>query len=125
MWTTYLSVALGGAIGATARFAIGVAVLRVWRGEFPLAVLAINIVGSFLMGLFVVASQQRGLAAWNPLVMSGLLGGFTTFSAFSLEAVTLVERGAMGAAALYVGLSVGGALLALVAGLTVGRGMFA
>jgi CrcB protein len=69
------------------------------------------------MGAFVVFAAQRDLMPLGPFVMTGLLGGFTTFSAFSLEAVTLMERGAMGAAALYIGLSVGLSVLGLMAGL--------
>ncbi|MEL6608614.1 MAG: CrcB family protein [Pseudomonadota bacterium] len=125
MFVTFLQVAAGGAIGAVLRFGLGVAVLRAHAGTFPVAVLIANVVGSFLMGLFVVYAGQRGLAAWQPFVMTGVLGGFTTFSAFSLEAWTLFERGDTGAAALYVALSVLGALAGLALGVSVMRGMLA
>ncbi len=89
------------------RFLAGVGILRlVGHTPFPLAILTVNIVGSFLMGMFVVLAAQRGLTYLSPLVMTGFLGGFTTFSAFSLETVTLFERGAHGQAAAYVALSV-------------------
>ena len=119
---TVLSVALGGAIGASLRYLAGVAVLRAFGSTgFPVAILSVNVVGSFLMGVFVVLAAQRGLTHLSPFVMTGVLGGFTTFSAFSLEAVTLYERGDYGAAALYVGLSVGLSILGLVAGLFLAR----
>ena len=122
MMITALQVALGGAIGATLRYLAGVAVLRVAGPGFPLGVLGVNIVGSFLMGALVVYLGQRGLTHLNPLLATGLLGGFTTFSSFSLEAYTLFERGQ---AVLYVALSVGVSLLALVAGVFSMRGALA
>lgn len=106
MFPTVLQVALGGAIGAALRYLAGVGVFRVWSGPFPLGVLTVNVLGSFLMGAFVVIAAKKGLTHWGPFVMTGILGGFTTFSAFSLETMTLWERGAVGQAALYVALSV-------------------
>jgi CrcB protein len=125
MISTFLQVALGGAIGSCLRYGVGLGVLRLAGPGFPIGVLAVNIIGSFLMGAFAVATVERGLAHLNPLVMAGLLGGFTTFSAFSLEAVTLWERGAMGQAALYVGLSVGLSIGALILGAALARGALA
>ncbi len=125
MFLTVLQVALGGALGASARFLAGVAVLRLVGPGFPLAVMGVNILGSFLMGVFVVWAAQRGLTHWGPFVMTGLLGGFTTFSAFSLEAVTLWERGAIGQAAAYVGLSVVLSIGSLVMGLWLARSIWA
>ena len=124
MITTLLSVAAGGALGASLRFLFGLGVLRLTGpSEFPVAILSVNVLGSFLMGAFVVAAAQRGLTPLSPFVMTGLLGGFTTFSAFSLETLTLLERGALGQAALYVLLSVGLSLLALAAGLQLARSL--
>ncbi|MEM7723444.1 MAG: fluoride efflux transporter CrcB [Pseudomonadota bacterium] len=121
-----LQVALGGAIGAALRYLTGVGVLRLFGiTQFPIAIIAVNVIGSFLMGAFVVAAAHRGLTHLSPLVMTGLLGGFTTFSAFSLEAVTLYERGAVGMAAAYVTLSVVLSIGGLVAGLMVARGVLA
>ena len=126
MIPTLSLVALGGAIGASLRYLLGVAMLRAAGPmDFPVAILTANIIGSFLMGVFVVAAAQRGLTHLSPFVMTGLLGGFTTFSAFSLETVTLMERGQAGAAALYVGLSVGLSLLGLTLGLWLARGILA
>lgn len=126
MITALLQVALGGAIGATLRYLAGIGVVRlVGHTPFPLAILSVNVVGSILMGLFVAAAAHRGLTHLSPLVATGLLGGFTTFSAFSLEAVTLYERGEPGLAALYVGLSVALSIAGLMLGLFLGRGIFA
>ena len=125
MIMVFLQVALGGAIGAVLRFGIGLAVLRLAGPGFPLGVLVVNIVGSFLMGAFVVWSFHRGMAHLNPFVMTGVLGGFTTFSAFSLEAFTLYERGELAAAGLYVALSVAGSVAALVLGILLARAVVA
>ena len=125
IWTV-AQVALGGAIGAVARYLAGIAVARAFgMGGFPLGVLSVNVLGSFLMGAFVVAAAQRGLTHLGPFVMTGVLGGFTTFSAFSLETVTLIERGQAGQAALYVGLSVAGSVGALMLGMVAARGVLA
>ncbi|MEM8849233.1 MAG: fluoride efflux transporter CrcB [Pseudomonadota bacterium] len=120
MMSPLLSVALGGALGASARFLIGA---HLARPGFPVAVLSANVIGSFLMGLLVVWLGTRGLKGWEPFLLTGVLGGFTTFSAFSLETVTLIERGQMGQATLYVGLSVGGAVAALALGVWLARGL--
>tara|TARA_R110002072_G_scaffold36430_7_gene107345 strand:+ start:1736 stop:2122 length:387 start_codon:yes stop_codon:yes gene_type:complete len=125
MISTFSLVALGGAIGAALRFAFGVGALRLTGPtEFPFAILTVNVIGSFLMGVFVVAAAHRGLTHFSPFVMTGLLGGFTTFSAFSLETVTLMERGQIGAAAGYVALSVGLSISGLMLGLWLARGVF-
>ena len=77
------------------------------------------------MGAFVILAAQRGLTHYAPFVMTGILGGFTTFSAFSLETVTLIERGAIGQAALYIGISVGISIAALALGMILTRGVLA
>ena len=126
MFSTLSLVALGGAVGASLRYLMGLAVLRLTGpSEFPVAILGANVLGSFLMGIVVVLAAQKGLAQLGPLVMTGLLGGFTTFSAFSLETVTLMERGAFGAAGLYVGLSVALSVGGLMLGLALARGVIA
>ena len=125
MISTLSLVALGGAIGASLRFIFGTVALRLaGPTEFPFAILTVNVIGSFLMGVFVVAAAHRGLTHLSPFVMTGLLGGFTTFSAFSLETVTLMERGQIGAAAGYVALSVGLSIIGLMLGLWLARGVF-
>jgi len=126
MFTTLLHVAIGGALGASARYLTGVAVLRVVGMQaMPLGVMVANVLGSFVMGALVVFLGQRGLSHLNPLLLTGLLGGYTTFSAFSLETYTLFERGEVGLAALYVGLSVGLSLAGLVLGVLMMRGILA
>ena len=122
MMTSFLLVALGGAIGAMGRFGLGLLLLR---DGFPVAIMSVNVLGSFLMGAFVVWSFQKGMGHLNLLVMTGILGGFTTFSAFSLEAYTLFEQGRIGAAGAYVAVSVVASLLALAAGVAIARGLWA
>ena len=124
MFYTVLYVAFGGAIGAACRYLTGLGVIRLLgHHPFPVAVILVNVIGSFLMGAFVVVAAHRGLTHLSPFVMTGLLGGFTTFSAFSLETVHLIERGALGQAALYVLLSVGLSVGGLFIGLMVTKGV--
>ena len=118
-----LSVALGGAVGAAARYLVGIQV-GTWLGTgFPWVTLAINIVGSFILGSFVALSAL----VWSPaaplraFIMIGVLGGFTTFSAFSLDVVLLAERGRLETAALYALTSLALAVGALLAGLRLTR----
>lgn len=126
MLSTLSLVALGGAIGASLRYLTGAGVMRLYgHSDFPVAIITVNVVGSFLMGVFVVAAAQRGLTHLSPFVMTGILGGFTTFSAFSLETMTLIERGQTGSAALYVALSVGLSIGGLAVGLLAARSVFA
>ncbi len=124
MMTSLAQVALGGAIGASARYLTNVGVMRLVGPGFPFGTLVVNIFGSFLMGALVVVLAQKDATRLAPLLMTGILGGFTTFSAFSLDAVTIYERGQVGLAALYVGASVILSLAALFAGLMLARGMF-
>lgn len=125
MVANLIYVALGGALGAVARYLTGMAAVRVMGHGFPWGTLTVNIFGSFLMGVLVVALAELSATRFAPLLMTGLLGGFTTFSAFSLDAVALYERGAIGLAAGYVGMSVVLSLLALAAGMILSRGVFA
>lgn len=125
MSITFLSVALGGAIGASLRYAVGLWVLRLMQPGFPVAVMGVNVIGSLLMGAFAVWSIERGHAALNPFVMTGILGGFTTFSAFSLEVWTLIERGEVGLMLAYVGLSVVLSVGALALGIWLMKGVLA
>ncbi|SMX39136.1 Putative fluoride ion transporter CrcB [Maliponia aquimaris] len=119
--TPIVQVALGGALGASARYMTGVATARLLGKGFPWGTLIVNILGSFLMGVLVIALLHLGGNRYAPLLMTGVLGGFTTFSAFSLDAVTLYERGQVGLAAGYVGASVVLSIGALFAGLSVAR----
>lgn len=124
MMKTLIMVAAGGALGSVLRYLWGVSVYRLIGGpsELPVAIMAANVLGSFLMGAFVVVAAQKGLTHYAPFVMVGLLGGFTTFSAFSLETVTLIQRGEFLYAGLYVLLSVILSVAGLAAGMWLMRG---
>ena len=120
-----LIVFLGAGIGGGFRHGLNVAVARTLPGlGFPLATLIINVLGSFLMGVLAEGFALRG-AAGHParlFLTTGILGGFTTFSTFSLDAISLYERGETTAAAGYVVASVAAGLLGLIAGMALVRG---
>lgn len=124
MMYPYLQVALGAAIGGVGRFAVYRAVPPHW-GSFGIATMMVNVAGSFVMGLLAALMAHRIGNAWAPFLMTGSLGGFTTFSAFSLDVLSMWERGHMLAASLYIVGSVTLSLLAVIAGLTLGRGLWA
>ena len=118
-----LHVALGGAIGSVLRYQLGRAMTH-WLGPqavtaFPWATLAVNVIGSLTMGLLAgwLARHGENVEPLRLLVGVGLLGGFTTFSAFSLELMMLVERGQAGQAFVYAAISVLAGLSALYIGL--------
>lgn len=125
MVSTLISVALGGALGASARYLTGVAAVRVLGHGFPWGTLAVNVIGSLCMGALVVVLAHFSATRLTPFLMTGLLGGFTTFSAFSLDAITLFQRGALIEAAAYVAGSVILSLLALGGGMVLARGILA
>ncbi len=125
MFITFLQVALGGAIGASLRYGANIGAMRLFGPGFPAATLFVNILGSFLMGVLVVTLAKKGGTHLAPLLMTGVLGGFTTFSAFSLDAFTLFERGESTTALLYIAASVILSLAALAAGILLTRGVFA
>jgi fluoride exporter len=115
---TWLLVAVGGAVGAMSRFAIGQAVAPRAPGAFPWATFGINLVGSLILGV-VMALTHDSDAGWRlrALLVIGFCGGFTTFSSFSYETLGLLEARAFLMAALYVGGSVAAGLFAVAAGL--------
>lgn len=119
----FLQVALGGALGAMAR--LGVNILAGRLTTLPLGTLAVNVAGCLAMGLLASVLALRGGQHLAPLLLTGVLGGFTTFSAFALDTLVLWERGAAGLAMGYVAASVLLSLAAVAAGLTIGRGIFA
>ena len=121
MWSGFLMAAAGGALGAGGRYLVNVAATRALGPGFPWQTVIVNVVGSFLMGVLVVVLAKRGGLAAAPFLMTGVLGGFTTFSAFSLDAGTLWERGEVLAAAGYVAGSVVLSIGALVLALWLGR----
>jgi len=124
MTKTLVQVALGGALGASARYLVNVATMRLAGPGFPWATVIVNVAGSFLMGMLVVALAKTSGTRHAPFLMTGLLGGFTTFSAFSLDTLTLYERGQPGVAAAYAAGSVVLSLAAIVAGIHAARGIW-
>lgn len=118
-----LWVALGGAIGAAARYLVGVQAIRLFGLDFPWGTMIVNIVGSFAMGVIIAlfAHKLEASQEVRAFLTTGVLGGFTTFSAFSLDFAVLAERKAVAAAGFYVLGSVGLSIVALFAGLWIIR----
>jgi CrcB protein len=124
--TTILYAALGGAIGASLRYGVNVTAPKLLGLDFPWATMIVNVVGSFIMGALIAAMA----AGWNTsqemrvFLATGILGGFTTFSAFSLDFASLWERKDYAAAVGYAGGSVLLSLIAVFAGLWLARQVF-
>jgi CrcB protein len=114
-----LAVMMGGAAGSLARYLVASAIGRVTHGAFPWGTLAVNLIGGFIMGVLVEMMALK----WSVgreirlLLTTGLMGGFTTFSAFSLESASMIERGDWGLAGVYAAASVAGSIAALFAAL--------
>jgi fluoride exporter len=121
----YLLVFIGGGLGSCLRHAVNVICPRFLGANFPYHTFIINITGSTIMGLIAGYLAFKGDAAqsWRLFIMTGILGGYTTFSAFSLDAGLLYERGEIGLAALYVLGSVILSILGLFAGLAIIRSL--
>ncbi len=106
---TYLYVALGGALGSVARYAVSLGAARWLGAAFPWGTLIVNVAGSFAIGLLAALVTADGRPTLGSdaraFVLIGILGGFTTFSSFSLETLNLARTGALGAAAANAGLS--------------------
>ncbi len=123
-----LLVALGGAIGAVGRYLLNIQLTRLLGHGWPYGTLAANLLGGFLMGMLVgVLAHRLGgdNERWRVLLGVGVLGGFTTFSAYSLELGLMIEKRAYAAAAGYASLSVAGSVAALFLGVAVARRIFA
>ncbi|MFQ5623166.1 MAG: fluoride efflux transporter CrcB [Paracoccaceae bacterium] len=119
-----LQIALGGALGAAGRYLVVEMAARAGGAFFPFGTLLVNVLGSFAMGAVVVYLLDRGMPGgerWAPVLMTGFLGGFTTFSAFSLDFMHLLERGRPEAAVIYVAVSVGLSIGALLVGVWLAR----
>src|SRR5947208_13167043 len=120
---SYLLVFIGGGVGSTLRHIVNVFSARTLGTEFPYHTFMINITGSTIMGLIAGYLAFKGEASqpWRLFLMTGILGGYTTFSAFSLDAALLYERGAIGLALFYVLGSVAFSIFGLFAGLALVR----
>jgi CrcB protein len=118
----YLWAALGGALGALARWGVRVA-LPSSPGSWPWATLLVNLTGCLLIGVLLAVLLARfPTSPWlRPFLATGVLGGYTTYSAFAVEVVQLIDAGALGMAAAYVVASVLGGVLAVAAGLMLAR----
>jgi fluoride exporter len=119
----YILVFIGGGLGSSLRHTVNVLCTRAFGTTFPYHTFIINITGSTVMGLIAGYLAFKGEASqpWRLFLMTGILGGYTTFSAFSLDTVLLYERGALGLAAFYVVGSVAFSIAGLFAGLALIR----
>ncbi|MEO1199177.1 MAG: CrcB family protein [Pseudomonadota bacterium] len=120
-------VAAGGAIGAVGRYALGLGAVAAFGAGFPWGILIANVLGSALIGIVIVLTQALGPGqgdAWRLFLAVGLLGGFTTFSSFSLDVALMLEQARYLVALAYVGLSVSLCVVGAVAGLAIGRAVF-
>ncbi|SCX28582.1 fluoride efflux transporter CrcB [Agrobacterium rosae] len=119
-------VAIGGALGSIARYLVGVWSVRLAGPNFPWGTLTVNVVGAFLIGLTVevIARRFDASSEMRVLLVTGVIGGFTTWSSFTLDAVVLFERGEIGLSALYLGASLLVSFAAIFAGLALGRALF-
>lgn len=119
----YLTAALGGAVGAVARYWLSNLVHTLAGRNFPWATLSVNVIGSFLMGVLVMFMVERWAVAaeWRSLVLVGFLGAFTTFSTFSLETFTLLEHGEWFKALAYIAVSVIVCVFAVAAGMQLAK----
>lgn len=124
MLNQIIAVAVGGACGSVLRFLVSTGVYQ-WLGRgFPYGTLAVNVMGSFLMGLLVevlILQRVAMTVEYRAAILVGLFGSFTTFSTFSLETVYLIEQGSFGKAALNIGVSIVACLIAVWVGLLGGR----
>jgi CrcB protein len=118
-----LMIALGAAAGANLRYALSLWAARQWGAAFPYGTLLINVSGSFAIGVVMVLLTTRftGSESWRLLLVTGLLGGFTTFSSFSYETYMLLVSGSWLAAGLNIFLSVGLGLVGVILGAGLAR----
>ena len=118
----FLLVMAGGALGSAGRYLVGKLTLGWFGPDYPWGTLAVNLIGGFLMGVLAGMLVRTGGSEHTRLLLGvGVLGGFTTFSAFSLDVVTMMQRGDLGIAACYILVSVVGSIAALFAGLALVR----
>ena len=121
----YLAIAIGGTLGCWARYAMTNLVQAIYGREFPFATLSINVLGSFLMGFLFIETLER-LTISPQLrigVLTGFIGGFTTFSTFAMETLLLAEQGEAAKSVLYVALSIALGLFAAFGGAYIARNL--
>lgn len=124
VWT-YVAIAVGGTLGCWARYAMTNLVQTIYGRDFPYATLSINVLGSFLMGFLFIETLERLTIspALRTGILTGVLGGYTTFSTFEMESLLLVEQGEPLRAALYIVLSVGLGFLCAFGGAYIARNL--
>ncbi|WP_428266460.1 fluoride efflux transporter CrcB [Haliangium sp.] len=122
---TALYIALAGALGSVCRHLVGAGLTRLVGGTLPYGTLAVNVLGSFLIGFLMDLFAARGQldSALRVALTVGFLGGFTTYSSFALETVQLVQNRQYGAVLLYVGATLITAALACAGGIALARGL--
>jgi CrcB protein len=122
---TYAAIAVFGALGCWARYAMTQLVQAIYGNDFPYATLSINVLGSFLMGFLFIETVER--LTFSPYIrtgiLTGFLGGFTTFSTFEMESLLLMERGTPAGTVLYMALSTGLGLMAAFGGAFIARNL--
>ncbi len=120
----YLLVGVGGFVGANARYVVGLWLASVLGAAFPYGTMAVNLTGSLVAGILLGLGDTRGIADESRLLLvTGFLGGYTTFSAFTVETMRLAEQTGIATAAVNVLASVGVGLVAALIGIYVGRGL--
>jgi len=124
MWA-YVAIAIGGTLGCWARYAMTNLIQAIYGRDFPYATLTINVLGSFLMGfLFVETLERLTISPYLRIgILTGFLGGFTTFSTFAMETLLLAEQGDGLKSSLYAGLSLALSLMAAVGGSYMARNL--
>ena len=122
----YLSIAVGGALGALSRYWLTTAVETLSPGRLPLGTFTVNVLGSFLIGVIFVLIAEKAVVGeqWRPLLTVGFLGSMTTFSTFSLEALTLLQQGYYSTAFTYLLSSILVCLAAAFGGMMLARWLF-
>jgi len=117
----FLWICFGGAVGTGARYLLSVWILRAAGPGFPWATLAVNVIGSFLLGLLMQAGASAERPILLPALTTGVLGGFTTYSTFNYETLRLFQEGAWGIGLVYLGATVAGCLAGGALGVVSGR----
>jgi CrcB protein len=122
----YIAIACGGAAGAVSRYWLATTMQRFNQTSFPLGTFTVNLLGSFLIGVFFILFAEKLQLAeqWRPVVVSGFLGAMTTFSTFSLDAILLMQQGDYSTAIFYLVSSVCVCLLAAWCGMQLARLVF-